>query len=108
MNTYTVTTRHDTIKGRGLSLETAARVVMEEDGHEWEIRREDDGGGFRVWTSLFSRNSTAWNGLTRSVIGSFAADENAARAEIFRAILINAEWFRGCQAMTDAEYDSMQ
>jgi len=100
--TYTVLNRHGEVLGAGETLASAANVVMGYDGHEFEIRPAD--GGFDLWTSSFSRNSTAYNGLTKSVVFSRHTDEELATAEIYRSVIRKADWWCGCRVMTDADY----
>jgi len=105
--TYTVLNRHGSVQDEGLSLADAAQVVMGYDGHEYEIKAAPEGLGFELWTSSFSRNSTAFNGLKKSVIYSVNEDRALAEAEIYRKVIKNAEWFCGCTVMTDAEHAKM-
>lgn len=106
---YTVLNRHGAVQDRGLTLADAAQVVMGYDGHEYEIKDSDGPSriGFDLWTSNFSRNSTAFNGLTKSTIYSVHEDRALAEAEIYRKVIKNAEWFCGCAVMTDEEYAAM-
>lgn len=106
--TYTVldSTSGDVI-ANGLTAVEAMQEILADDGHKYEIRPEADGDGFRLWVSSFSRNSTAWNGLTKSVIFSLAADEATAEQEIAEAV-IAARWPRKPEAMTDEAYAAMR
>lgn len=104
--TYTVTNRHGTEQGRGLSLTEAAQTLLGYDGHEFDICPAS-GGGFNLFTSRFSRNSTTYDGVTQSSIYSAADARAAAEAEIFAKVIKHAERFCGCTAMTDTDYDAM-
>lgn len=84
----------------------AMDIILTDDGHEWEIRPEADGEGYRLWTSTYSRNSTAYSGLTQSVIYSLAMDAEKAEQEIAEKV-INAAWPRKPEAMTDERYAEM-
>ena len=105
--TYTITDHEGSVRERGLGLNEAAITVMQNDGHEFEIRAEDDGEGYRLWTSRFSRNSPMGAKLVKSVIFSLAADEDAAAAEIYAEVIANADWFMGQTVQTDAAYDAV-
>lgn len=102
--TYTVRTRHGDVIERGLSLAQAADTVLGHDGHEYEVRQAET--GFELWVSNHSRNSTAYNGLTRSVIRSLNQLREHAEADIWRQVLRNGEWWGGQYVVTDADYDA--
>lgn len=101
--TYTIRNRHGDVISRGEALASAAQLVLGYDGHEFEIRAEKD-GGYRLWVSTFSRNSTAYNGLTSSRIFSLHDDEALATAEIYREVIKNADWWNDQSVVTDADY----
>ena len=105
--TYTVLNRHGSVQERGCSLSLAAEIVLGYDGHEYEIRQAT-GGGWNLWTSRFSRNSTAYNGLVQSTIYSPKPDRDDAEIDICKRVIGHADWFENCQVMTDADYDAMQ
>lgn len=100
---YTVLNRHGDVISDNLTLSEAAAEVLNYDGNEYEIRAEDQ-GGYRLWVSRHSRNSTAWNGLTSSRIFSLHDDEALATAEIYRDVIRNAEWWSECEVLTDEQY----
>lgn len=104
---YTVIDQHsgDVIDSSLTALE-AMEVILTDDGHEWEIRPEADGHGYRLWASAYSRNSTAYSGLTQSVVYSLLTDEAAAEQEI-AAKVIAARWPRKPEAVTDAAHTAM-
>lgn len=107
MTTYTIL---DSSSGEpiatGCSAYEAMVEILTDDGHEWEIRPEADGEGYRLWTTTYSRNSTAYSGLTQSVVYSLQADEAAATQEIAGKV-INAAWPRKPEAITDERYAEM-
>ena len=107
MATFTVLNRHGDVQERSASLVEAAHIVLGYDGHEYDIRPMADGAGFELWTSAFSRNAAAYNGLRRSVIFSIEIDRAAAEQEIYQRVVSHPEWFENCQVMTDADYDAM-
>lgn len=84
----------------------AMHIILTDDGHQYEIRPEADGDGFRLWTSTYSRNSTAWNGLTKSTVYSLEVDAEKAEQEIAEKV-IAAGWPRKPEAMTDERYAEM-
>lgn len=102
--TYTVLNRHGSIQGQGETLASAAQIVLEYDGHTYEIRPATDGKGFDLWVSNASRNSTAFRGLTKSRIFSVQADIALAEADIYRQVIRNASWWESCEVLTDADY----
>ena len=104
--TYTVLNRHGAVECSGATLEQAADAVMSYDGNVWEIRPTAK-GGHDLWVSSVSRNSSAHDGLTKSVIFSLHSDRALAEVEIFREVIRNATWWDDCQVMTDANYAAM-
>ena len=91
--TYTVLNNNGDVIDSGLNAVEAMDVILTDDGHEWEIRPEADGEGFRLWTTTHSRNSTGYEGLTASTVYSLNADEEAAMQEI-AAKVIAVRWPR--------------
>lgn len=108
MTSYTVLNRHGEVQERNCGLHEAAETVLRYDGYEFEIRPEEDGRGYRLWTSTFSRNSGCFNGLTRSVI--FSLEDHPAHAvqDIYRQVINHSDWWCGCDVMSDDDYDAMQ
>ena len=82
----------------------AARALLTYDGHDWAIKPESDGKGWRLWTTRFSRNSPSYLGLTRSVIFSLESDALAAEADIFQQVIEHPDGFKGCDVLTDEDY----
>lgn len=107
MTEYTVLTPAGDQLGRHLTPAQAANEIMTYDGHEFSIEPEP-AGGWRLLTTAHSRNSTAYCGLSPSVIFSLATDRPTGEAEIFAAVMEHAEWWRGCDVMSDAAYDEMR
>ncbi len=102
---YTVLDCNGEHQVSGLTVAEAAREVMQYDGHQFEIRAAEDGNGFELWTSQFSRNSTGGGRpLVKSVIYSVADDRDAAEAEIYRKVIAHADWWKGYSVMTDEDY----
>jgi len=103
---YTVTT-HDDIY-RHESPESAADLLLSHDGYEHEIRRYDD-GGYCLWVSKFSRNSSCGGSpLTRSVIWSAENDLELASLDIAVKVLQSGYWESdSVMAWTDADYEAM-
>lgn len=106
--TYTILDANGFLRAEGYSAAEAAISVLTYDGHQFEIRPADDGKGWRLWTTRFSRNSTCYDGLHRGVIFSIEPDFVAAEADIFGQVIQNAEWWRGQEVMTDADYAAMR
>lgn len=103
---YTVIDNNGDVIDSACTAIEAMGVILTDDGHEFEIRPEADGDGFRLWTSPHSRNSTAYSGLTKSVVYSLAADEAQAEQEIAEKV-IAATWPRKPEAMTDEAHAAM-
>lgn len=87
---------------RGLSLADAAQELLLSDGHDYEIRAEPD-GGFTLWLTQFSRNSTlGGKPMVRSRFFSTADTMADAEKELFGKV-VRAEW-RGYKAVADEDY----
>ena len=99
---YTVRDRHGNVLGEGETLESAALIVLGYDSHEHEIWSASD--GYELWTSTNSRASSAYRGLTKSVISSRAAGLQVAHSDIYRQVIRNADRWSGLSVCTDAEY----
>ena len=107
MTTYTVLNRHGDVQVEGASLSEAAQAVLGYDGHEYEIRKDEDGLGYTLWVSQFSRNSAlGGRPLVRSAIySSFnGQSEGDAEAEIFRKVIAHASSWDNQDVMTDESY----
>lgn len=100
--TYTILSNNG-LREQGLSLQDAASSVMTYDGHVFEIRKSDD-GSFELWTSPFSRNSTAFRGLEKSAIFSLERDEETAAKDIYQQVIEHADWWMSQEVLTDKEY----
>lgn len=103
---YTVIDQNGSVIDSSLTAVEAMGVILTDDGHEWDIRAEEDGEGFRLWVSSHSRNSTAWNGIGKSVIYSLEMDREKAKQEIAERV-IAARWPRMPEAMTDEQHAAM-
>lgn len=99
---YTVIDRNGTVIGESLTAVEAMHEILTDDGHEYEIRPEEDGEGHRLWTSTYSRNGTAWNGISKSVVFSLEGDAERAEQEIAERV-IAADWPRKPSAITDEQ-----
>lgn len=88
------------------SAKEAAELVLGYDGHEWEIRLDEDGEGYTLWVSKFSRNSTTWSGLHETSLYSF--DDNIAEAEahIFKQVCNLSSCWNGCTIIGQDQYDA--
>lgn len=105
MTNYTIINKSGIVVATDATAAQVARGLLGHDGHEWEIRRAD-GGGFDLWISNFSRNSSCFNGLTRSVIFSLKNNETEAEADIFQRVVDSGFW-SGLDYMSDADYAQM-
>lgn len=105
--TYTVLNAHGEVQERNCDVAEAAELVLRYDGHEFEILPEEDGGGYALWTSLTSRNSGHYKGLRKSRIFSLKDNATEAGEDIYRQVIVNADWWSGCCVMTDDDYEAM-
>jgi hypothetical protein len=107
MTTYTVFFNDDsTTARRGLSVHAAAVEMLTYDGHDYEIRPEADGRGFRLWTCQPVANRR-WE---ETVVFSLEADEAAATIEIMQRVVDfkgrrGGSWAGDC--MPDTDFDQM-
>ena len=104
---YTVLNSQGSVIARHLSATDAMAEILLHDGHDYDIRRADDGEGFELWITRYSRNSPAGGGeMVKSLIYSLNSNETMARDEIARKV-IEARWPHYPEAITDASYDLM-
>lgn len=104
---YTVVSPNgDYVIGSGMSAVEAMHDVLTHDGHDYEIRLRDD-GGYDLFVTQFSRNSTlGGRPMVKSVISSYEADEAAATLEIAQKV-ITADWNHSPDVYTDEQYAQM-
>lgn len=107
MTTYTVYRAEDSSDNEaGLTAVEAMDRIMSHDGYEYDIRPMD-GGGWALWHSDGSRNSTRGaRHMVKTVAFSLAADRAAAEQEIAECV-IKARWPRLPEAMPDADFSAM-
>jgi hypothetical protein len=105
MTTFTVLNRHGQVQTQNASLTEAAQTVLGYDGHEYEIRPDENNKGFWLYVSQFSRNSSCGGRpLVRGRCYS-AADMGAeAEAEIFQYVIDHADFWDNLTVMTDEAY----
>lgn len=101
---YTVAPKDGESRELHLTLSEAAEMILGHDGHEWAIRPDPD-GGHSLWTSPFPRNSPAWRGLTRSVVGSPDSDPAVATRDIYQQVIERSRHWPGLDGMLQAEYE---
>ena len=109
MTTYTVFANADAtdVIDRHLTAEQAMEELLVHDGYAYEIRREEDGRGWRLWRSDGSAYSTRGaRHMVETVAFSLEDDEAAATAEIAEYVC-RAGWRRLPDCMTDEDYDAM-
>ena len=95
--TYTVLNCHGDVQDKGVTLASAAQIVLNYDNNDYEIRPATDGDGFELWVSAASLSaSTPSRALIKSRISSLNADEVLATADIYRQVVHNAEWWNHC------------
>lgn len=102
--TYTVFDTDGTVIARHLSSEAAAIAVLTHGRSAFDIRPQEDGKGFALWTAPPSEPNIE-SKLARSQIASVETDEARAREEIFSRILADKGNFFGPTVIDDATYD---
>lgn len=100
MEKFTVIDTDGNQLGRHLTAAEAARIILTEDGREYQIRLID--GDF----ALLTRHQVANRPWEKTVLFSVAMTLAEAEAEIFAAV-IRARWPRHPEAIPDAEYDAI-
>lgn len=99
MQTYTVLDRNGNVRDQQLTAEAAAKIIMQYDGHDYEVRRSDDGQWLDLWITKFSRNSTlGGRPMVKSV--HFGTTE----ADIWANVITHADHWNDQQCMTDEDY----
>ncbi len=102
---YTVMTDSSSPR-RHLTLKDAAEELLTYDSHEYEIRPEDDGTGYRLWITPFSRASTfGGQAMIKSRFFSLSGDLESAEREIFDAVVLPV--WHGAWALTDDSFDEI-
>lgn len=102
---------------RGLTAVQAAQEKLGWDSHLYELQRDPalDVGDSKYWQLLVSQGSTAGMGGAGRMVPAWTADKHiyawaddeAAAWEQIAAQVIAADWRRGPDVMTDADYDAM-
>lgn len=101
--TYTILDGEGYVIDRHVSLSGAADYIMTSDSRRWDIR-EDDDGGFVVWSDQQVAN-VKWHKI--GAIFSIKSDRADAEREICEQIVNSDRWSGHYEAMTDASYDDM-
>lgn len=103
MTTYTVTDGGNVTSG--LDLIEAADMLLGNDGHQHELRQDDD-GGWSLWISQFSRNSTlGGRPLVKSTIYTLETNEELAARDIAEKVIGSGHWeTSGLRCMTDEQH----
>ena len=90
MRTYTIIDGSKTTSG--LDLIEAADILLGNDGFEHELRQDDD-GGWSLWVSQHSRNSTlGGRPLVKSVIYTLEPNEELAARDIAEKVIASGNW----------------
>lgn len=106
MTTYTISD-HGQITN-GLSAVDAADILLTDDGYEYEMRQDAD-GGYTLYTLPYSRNSSlGGRPMVRSVIYTLETDEDLAARDIAEAVIRSGHWEKGeLNCMTDEAHATM-
>lgn len=101
--TYTVFDTDGNVIARHLSAEAAAVLVLTHGGRRFDIRTDENAGGFSLW--LPQETSLPGAGLVKSKIASSASEGTQARAEIFSKVISDRGNVFGPTVIDDATYD---
>lgn len=106
MTTYTISDHGEITTD--LSAVDAAEILLTDDGHEYEMRQDAD-GGYTLYISPHSRNSTlGGRPMVRSVIYTLETDEELAARDIAEAVIRSGRWEKGeLSCMTDEAHAAM-
>jgi len=106
MTTYTISDHGEITTGLGAV--DAAEILLTDDGYEYEMRADAD-GGYTLYVSPHSRNSTlGGTPMVRSVIYTLEADEELAARDIAEAVIRSGRWEKGeLNCMTDEAHAAM-
>ena len=100
-----VLNRRGQVQTQNASLSEAAETVLGYDGHEYEIRRDDNTEGFWLYISRFSRNSSCGGRpLVRGRFYSAAETEAEAATEIFQYVIDHARFWNDQIVITNESY----
>jgi hypothetical protein len=103
---YAVVDRAGEPIAEGLTEAEAAHEILTYDGAQYELRADDDGEGWILWT----RHQTANRHWTPTIFGSWQTDRDAAEAVILAEVVRAADTFNGwtAGAVPQAEWGEMQ
>jgi hypothetical protein len=101
---YVVVDRAGTPLAEGLTEAEAAHEILTHDSARYEIRADEDGEGWILWSKSLNGR---W---TQCVFGSWQTDRDAAEAVILAEVVRAADTFNGwtAEAIPQAEWDEMQ
>lgn len=98
---YTVLNHNGDMQAQGVDLAEAAHIVLTYDGHDYDIRRDDD-GGYSLFVSKFSLNSPSGG---RQLVRCVEYFKN--ETEIYQFVVDNAARWQNQTVMTDEDYAQM-
>jgi len=89
---------------QGLTLAEAGHAILTHDGARYELRPDEDGEGWILWSKSLNGR---W---TQCVFGSWQTDRDAAEAVILAEVVRAADAFNGwtAEAIPQADFDAMQ
>jgi hypothetical protein len=101
---YVVVDRAGEPIAEGLTESEAAHEILTYDSARYEIRADDDGEGWILWSKSLNGR---W---TPTIFGSWQTDRAAAEAVILAKVVRAAATFKGwtAEAVPQAEWDEMQ
>ena len=103
---YVVVDRAGEPIAEGLTESEAAHEILTYDGEQYEIRADEDGEGWILW----SRHETAHRPWTRTIFRSWQTDRDAAEAvilaDVVRTACTGERW--KAEAVLQAEWDEVQ
>jgi hypothetical protein len=98
---YTILNHNGDIQAQGVDLAEAAHIVLTYDGHDYEIRRDED-GGYSLYVSRFNLNSPSGG---RPLVRCFEYFTN--EAEIYQFVVDHASKWQNQTVMTDEDFAQM-
>jgi hypothetical protein len=101
---YVVVDRSGEPIAEGLTEAEAAHEILTHDSAQYEIRADEDGEGWVLWSKSLNGR---W---TQCVFGSWQTDRDAAEAVILAEVVRAADTFNGwtAEAIPQDDWDEMQ
>ena len=108
MTTYTVIAPGGTVIGRNLTALRAMREMLTYDGYAYRFRRDRAGNLFLYHTDGSANSTRGARNFVRCIGEINSSLPGIAGQREIAELVINADWPRLPEAMTDADYDALQ